>query len=348
MVTHPAHGATSGTLVNAILGHVGSLPGDTLRPGLVHRLDRDTSGLLLVAKNSEALSFLSKGMKARHISREYLGLAVGIPAQSKGTINGAIGRDDGDITGAAAPRARSAELVRRDESRPLSSCAATGSARAALADATRGGRAGAPTSAWPRRARTPGAPRLRAAPGRGRPMRRDLGHERERATSAEAAVRHGRVTGLDGDSRHPAERPATPITPTTTPSARRRDRRRRRRDPKRPTAVVPALPATRPTSARRRRPPRRRRGRSPPRARRADEARGTGSAPRARHHGPTAERAPPRGRPGRDGPRHGCPPPAAPERPARPPGSPAQPPSGRATSGSHPGQTLNIAPSRRG
>ncbi len=93
MVTHPAHGATSGTLVNAILGHVGSLPGDALRPGLVHRLDRDTSGLLLVAKNADALSFLSKGMKTRHISREYLGLTAGIPAQPKGTINGAIGRD---------------------------------------------------------------------------------------------------------------------------------------------------------------------------------------------------------------------------------------------------------------
>mgnify|MGYP001212189511 CR=1 FL=1 len=98
MVTHPAHGATSGTLVNAILGHVDSLPGPStgsgeLRPGLVHRLDRDTSGLLLVAKNPEALSFLSKGMKARHISREYLGLVVGIPTPPKGTINGAIGRD---------------------------------------------------------------------------------------------------------------------------------------------------------------------------------------------------------------------------------------------------------------
>jgi 23S rRNA pseudouridine1911/1915/1917 synthase len=93
MVTHPAHGATSGTLVNAILGHTGTLPGDTLRPGLVHRLDRDTSGLLLVAKTPEALSFLSKGMKARHISREYLGLTAGIPAQPKGTIKGAIGRD---------------------------------------------------------------------------------------------------------------------------------------------------------------------------------------------------------------------------------------------------------------
>jgi 23S rRNA pseudouridine1911/1915/1917 synthase len=93
MVTHPAHGATSGTLVNAILGHVGTLPGDSVRPGLVHRLDRDTSGLLVVAKNAEALSFLSKGMKGRHIAREYLGLVAGIPAQPKGTIDGAIGRD---------------------------------------------------------------------------------------------------------------------------------------------------------------------------------------------------------------------------------------------------------------
>ena len=93
MVTHPARGATSGTLVNALLGHVATLPGEGLRPGLVHRLDRDTSGLLLVAKTSQALSFLSKGMKARHISREYLGLTAGIPAQPKGTITGAIGRD---------------------------------------------------------------------------------------------------------------------------------------------------------------------------------------------------------------------------------------------------------------
>ena len=93
MVTHPAHGATSGTVVNALLAHVGSLPGDPLRPGLVHRLDRDTSGLLLIAKNAESLSFLSKGMKARHILREYLGLVAGIPERAKGTIEGALGRD---------------------------------------------------------------------------------------------------------------------------------------------------------------------------------------------------------------------------------------------------------------
>jgi 23S rRNA pseudouridine1911/1915/1917 synthase len=93
MVTHPAHGATSGTLVNALLAHVQSLPGDALRPGLIHRLDRDTSGLLVVARTEEALSALGKAMKARHISREYLGLVAGIPTHPKGTIDGAIGRD---------------------------------------------------------------------------------------------------------------------------------------------------------------------------------------------------------------------------------------------------------------
>lgn len=93
MVTHPAHGATSGTLVNALLAHVRSLPGDALRPGLIHRLDRDTSGLIVVAKTETALSALGKAMKARHISREYLGLVAGVPIHPKGTVEGAIGRD---------------------------------------------------------------------------------------------------------------------------------------------------------------------------------------------------------------------------------------------------------------
>jgi 23S rRNA pseudouridine1911/1915/1917 synthase len=93
MVTHPAHGATSGTLVNALLAHVSSLPGETVRAGLVHRLDRDTSGLLVVAKTEEAHSALGKAMKARYISREYLGLVTGVPQHPKGTVDGAIGRD---------------------------------------------------------------------------------------------------------------------------------------------------------------------------------------------------------------------------------------------------------------
>lgn len=93
MVTHPAHGATSGTLINALLGHLGTLPGDSLRPGLVHRLDRDTSGLLVIAKNAEALTTLGIAMKARRIKREYLALVHGIPEHKTGTIEGPIGRD---------------------------------------------------------------------------------------------------------------------------------------------------------------------------------------------------------------------------------------------------------------
>ncbi len=93
MVTHPAHGATSGTLVNALLAHIGTLPGEPLRPGLVHRLDRDTSGLLVVAKTGDALSALGIAMKARQIQREYLGLVQGVPQYAQGRIDGPIGRD---------------------------------------------------------------------------------------------------------------------------------------------------------------------------------------------------------------------------------------------------------------
>jgi 23S rRNA pseudouridine1911/1915/1917 synthase len=94
MVTHPARSVTSGTLVNAMLDHVASeLPGDALRPGLVHRLDRDTSGLLVVAKNEESLRRLGAAMKARRIEREYLGLVCGVPAHRQGTVEGPIGRD---------------------------------------------------------------------------------------------------------------------------------------------------------------------------------------------------------------------------------------------------------------
>jgi 23S rRNA pseudouridine1911/1915/1917 synthase len=94
MITHPAHSATSGTLVNALLAHVPArLPGDLLRPGLVHRLDRDTSGLLVVAKREESLHALGNAMKARRIEREYLGLVRGVPQHPLGTIEGPIGRD---------------------------------------------------------------------------------------------------------------------------------------------------------------------------------------------------------------------------------------------------------------
>lgn len=93
MVTHPAHGAIDGTLVNALLAHVATLPGERIRAGLVHRLDRDTSGLLLVAKTEDALGTLGRAMQQRYVEREYRGIVVGVPDDPEGTIRGAIGRD---------------------------------------------------------------------------------------------------------------------------------------------------------------------------------------------------------------------------------------------------------------
>jgi 23S rRNA pseudouridine1911/1915/1917 synthase len=94
MVTHPAHGSPDGTLVNALAAHVAGLPGEALRPGLIHRLDRDTSGLLAVAKTERSLRILGKAMMRRAIEREYLGLVHNVPEQPEGTIQGAIGRDE--------------------------------------------------------------------------------------------------------------------------------------------------------------------------------------------------------------------------------------------------------------
>ncbi len=93
MVTHPAHGAVDGTLVNALLAHVASLPGERVRAGLIHRLDRDTSGLILVAKTDAALGTLGRAMQARYIERAYRGIVVGTPEEPAGTIRGALGRD---------------------------------------------------------------------------------------------------------------------------------------------------------------------------------------------------------------------------------------------------------------
>ena len=93
MVTHPARGAIDGTLVNALLAHLPELPGERIRAGLIHRLDRDTSGLLVVAKTPDALGTLGRAMQAHYIQREYLALVTGEPAHAEGTIDGPIGRD---------------------------------------------------------------------------------------------------------------------------------------------------------------------------------------------------------------------------------------------------------------
>lgn len=94
MVVHPAPGNPSGTLVNALLYHMDSLyyGSDILRPGIVHRLDKDTSGLLVVAKNEDAYKSLIQQLKNRSVKRIYMTLVHGDLDLDEGTINAPIGR----------------------------------------------------------------------------------------------------------------------------------------------------------------------------------------------------------------------------------------------------------------
>jgi 23S rRNA pseudouridine1911/1915/1917 synthase len=94
MVVHPGAGNASGTLVNALLGHCHDLSGigGELRPGIVHRIDKDTTGLLVVAKNDPAHRSLSQQFKDHTIKRVYLALVFGSPKADKGRIESAIGR----------------------------------------------------------------------------------------------------------------------------------------------------------------------------------------------------------------------------------------------------------------
>ncbi len=95
LVVHPAPGHPRGTLANALLHHVGDLAGvgGRLRPGIVHRLDRDTSGLLVVAKNDAAHRALSSELAARKVRRTYLAAAWGHLRDAPTTVDAPIGRD---------------------------------------------------------------------------------------------------------------------------------------------------------------------------------------------------------------------------------------------------------------
>jgi 23S rRNA pseudouridine1911/1915/1917 synthase len=97
VVTHPAAGHHGPTLTEALAGLAGGGP-DPERPGIVHRLDRDTSGLLVVARTEEAHEQLARMMKAREITREYLALVEGHPDAEQGTIDAPIGRDRANRT----------------------------------------------------------------------------------------------------------------------------------------------------------------------------------------------------------------------------------------------------------
>ncbi len=107
MVVHPAAGNRSGTLVNALLGHYGDLADsdDPDRPGIVHRLDKETSGLIVICKREPALSKLAEQFRKRTVKREYHAVVWWQMPKRKGSIDEPIGRD---------PRDRKKYIVRRD------------------------------------------------------------------------------------------------------------------------------------------------------------------------------------------------------------------------------------------
>ena len=98
MVVHPAAGHFSGTLVNALMYHCTDLSGinGVLRPGIVHRIDKDTSGLLVCAKNDFAHSSLSEQLRVHSITRRYEAICCGVFKENEGTINAPIGRSLND------------------------------------------------------------------------------------------------------------------------------------------------------------------------------------------------------------------------------------------------------------
>ena len=93
IVVHPAPGHATGTLVHGLVGHAAAGGDEPARPGIVHRLDRDTSGLMVVARSADAHRRLQSLLRRRELTREYLALVVGRPRSRTGRIEAPIGRD---------------------------------------------------------------------------------------------------------------------------------------------------------------------------------------------------------------------------------------------------------------
>lgn len=97
LVVHPAHGHHTGTLVNAVVGKIAADTGrDAARPGIVHRLDKDTSGVMIVAKNDVAQLALSRQIQGKRFEKEYLALVWGDPGEQPAIVEGPILRDPND------------------------------------------------------------------------------------------------------------------------------------------------------------------------------------------------------------------------------------------------------------
>ena len=142
LVVHPAPGHPDGTLVNGLLHHVGDLSGvgGTLRPGIVHRLDRDTSGLIVVAKTDRAHRTLSEALKARRVKRVYLAALWGTLGEPRLEVDRPIGRHPRDrVRMAVVPGGRHAlTRFRHLESWPAGSGAAALAPVASLCEAELG------------------------------------------------------------------------------------------------------------------------------------------------------------------------------------------------------------------
>lgn len=113
MVVHPSNGHWEHTLVNAILHHCQDLSGinGVIRPGIVHRIDKDTSGLICVAKNDVAHKFLAEQLKDHTMARDYIALVRGVIQENNGTIDMPIGRDKNNRQKMAVTRTNSKEAV---------------------------------------------------------------------------------------------------------------------------------------------------------------------------------------------------------------------------------------------
>jgi 23S rRNA pseudouridine1911/1915/1917 synthase len=108
MIVHPAKGHWEGTLASALAHHFGTLSGrgGPTRPGIVHRLDRDTSGVIVVAKNDQAHDALAAQFKSRQVEKQYLAIIVGVPDRDRDVINEPIGKH---------PTQREKKAIRRDD-----------------------------------------------------------------------------------------------------------------------------------------------------------------------------------------------------------------------------------------
>jgi 23S rRNA pseudouridine1911/1915/1917 synthase len=111
VVVHPSPGHGAGTLVHGLLGHSIAGGGERERPGIVHRLDRDTSGLLVVARSEEAHRRLQRLLRRRELERKYLALVRGRPRSRRGRVEAAIGRDRHDPTRISLDTATPREAV---------------------------------------------------------------------------------------------------------------------------------------------------------------------------------------------------------------------------------------------